>query len=101
TWMETPDHKYKVTLKIDSQKKKADGFGNETRMPLHDLMDIGVFSGTKDNLKRLALEKHWISQEIATFEFVVDEKPTLAGIDPYNKLIDRNPGDNLIGVDKQ
>ena len=28
--------------------------------------------------------------------FIVDEKPTFAGIGPYNKLIDRNPEDNLI-----
>jgi len=32
---------------------------------------------------------------------VVDEKPTFAGIDPYNKLIDRNPSDNLIEVEKK
>ena len=30
-----------------------------------------------------------------TFEFVVDEKPSHVGIDPYNKLIDRNSDDNL------
>jgi ABC-2 type transport system permease protein len=101
SWVERPDHKYNVTLKISSQKKKADGSGNETPMPLHDLIDIGVFSGTKDNLKRLSLEKHWITHESETFEMVVDEKPTLAGIDPYNKLIDRNPGDNLIEVEKR
>ena len=37
----------------------------------------------------------------ATFEFVVDEKPTFAGIGPYNKLIDRDPVDSLIEVEKQ
>jgi len=34
-------------------------------------------------------------------EFVVDTKPTLVGIDPYNKLIDRNPDDNLIAVEEK
>ena len=29
-----------------------------------------------------------------TLELVVDELPFEAGIDPYNKLIDRNSGDN-------
>ena len=101
TYVETPDKKYKVTLKVSSQKKKADGSGNETPMTIHDLIDIGVFSGTKEHLKRLNLHKEWITQEKSSFEFVVNEKPTFAGIDPYNKLIDRDPGDNLIEVEKQ
>jgi ABC-2 type transport system permease protein len=100
TYVETPEKKYKVTLKTSTQKKKSDGSGNETPMPLHDLIDVGVFSGTKEHLKRLDLHKEWISQENSTFEFVVDEKPTFAGIDPYNKLIDRDPADNLIEVEK-
>ena len=99
--VETPEHKFKVTLKVDAQKKKADGTGNETAMAINDLIDIGVFSGTKEHLKVLHLAKERISQEQRTFEFTVEEKPTFAGIDPYNKLIDRNPGDNLIEVEKQ
>jgi hypothetical protein len=31
----------------------------------------------------------------------VSEKPTFAGIDPYNKLIDRDPTDNLIAVEEK
>jgi ABC-2 type transport system permease protein len=100
-YAETPDKKYKVTLTVSSQKKKADGSGNETAMPLHDLIDLGVFSGTREHMKRLSLRKEWITQENSTFEFVVDEKPTLAGIDPYNKLIDRDPADNLVEIEKQ
>lgn len=101
TYVQTPDMKYKVTLRTSSQKKKADGSGNETPMTIHDLIDVGVFSGTKEHLKRLNLHKEWITQQNGTFEFVVDEKPTFAGIDPYNKLIDRDPTDNLIEVEKQ
>jgi ABC-2 type transport system permease protein len=100
TYAETPDKKYKVTLKTSSQKKKSDGSGNETPMTIHDLIDVGVFSGTKEHLKRLNLHKEWITQENGIFEFVVDEKPTFAGIDPYNKLIDRDPADNLVEVEK-
>jgi ABC-2 type transport system permease protein len=100
-YVETPDKKFKVTLATSSLKKKSDGSGNETPMTIHDLIDIGVFSGTKEHLKRLNLHKEWITQEKGTFEFIVDEKPTFAGIDPYNKLIDRDPADNLIEVEKQ
>jgi len=101
SYVETPEKKFKVTLKVSAQKKKADGSGNETSMTIHDLIDIGAFSGTREHLKRLNLHKEWIAQETGTFEMVVDEKPTFAGIDPYNKLIDRNPGDNLIEIEKK
>jgi len=100
TYVETPEKKYKVTLKVSSQKKSADGSGNETPMALHDLMDVGVFSGTREHLKRLDLHKEWIEGENNTFEFLVGERPTFAGIDPYNRLIDRDPADNLIAVEK-
>ena len=37
-------------------------------------------------------------QPTQTFEIVVDQPPTRAGIDPYNKLIDRDSDDNWIDV---
>jgi hypothetical protein len=101
TYTETQDHKFKVTLQISAQKKQADGSGNETPMAINDWIDIGVFSGDQEHLKELQMGKRRISQEKQTLEFVVNEKPTFAGIDPYNKLIDRNPGDNLIQVEKK
>jgi hypothetical protein len=39
-----------------------------------------------------------LTQEHQTFEIIVDQKPTRAGIDPYNKLIDRTADDNLIDI---
>jgi ABC-2 type transport system permease protein len=96
-----PGNKYKVTLKVDCQKRKADGSGNETPMALNDLIEVGVFSGTKEHLKPLHMEKQWFRAQDSTLEFVVDEKPTFAGIDPYNKLIDRDPTDNLIAVEEK
>ena len=35
------------------------------------------------------------------FEFVLDAAPEFGGIDPYNKLIDRVSGDNIISTDGQ
>jgi hypothetical protein len=32
---------------------------------------------------------------LSQFELVVDAEPRRAGIDPFNKLIDRNPEDNV------
>jgi ABC-type transport system involved in multi-copper enzyme maturation permease subunit len=101
TYSETPDHKYKVNLTVRVRKAHADGSGNETPMPLHDLIDIGVFSGKKDEEKPLYLKKEWLTKPSQTFEIVVDQLPTRAGIDPYNKLIDRDSDDNWIEVTKQ
>jgi ABC-2 type transport system permease protein len=101
TSQKTPDGKYKVTLDVEARKMQADGNGAETPMPLDDYIEIGVFSGKKDQEKPLYLKKEKISEPHKTFVVVVDEKPTLAGIDPYNKLIDRNADDNMIDVTEQ
>ncbi len=93
--------KYKVTLMVETAKRKADGSGNETAMPINDFIDVGVFSGTKEHLKKLFMEKQRFNTDKSTVEIVVDEKPTFAGIDPYNKLIDRNPEDNLVAVEEK
>ncbi len=99
-YVQTSDKKYKVTLTVQARKVKADGNGLESPMPLADYIDIGVFSGKKDHEKPLYLKKEKISQEKQTFEIVVDQLPTRAGIDPYNKLIDRISDDNEIDVIK-
>lgn len=94
----TPDGKYKVTLDVRARKVQANGDGAETPMPLADYIEIGIFSGKKDEEKPLYLKKEKFTEDHKTFEIIVDEKPTLAGIDPYNKLIDRDADDNMIDV---
>ena len=49
--------------------------------------------------KALRRLKKKIDREEMEFTVVVDKKPARAGIDPYNKLIDRRPKDNTIVVD--
>ena len=100
TYVQTPDKKYKVTLTVQARKLKSDGSGNETPMPLADYIDVGVFSGKKGHEKTLYLQKEKFTQPKQTFEIVVDQLPTRAGIDPINKLIDRIPDDNTIDVTK-
>jgi hypothetical protein len=94
-----PDHKYKVTLVVDARKMRANGEGAETQIPIHDLIEVGVFKGKKDSEEPLHTEKVWITQPRTTLEFVVNEPPTRAAIDPYSKLIDRNPEDNWVDVE--
>jgi ABC-type transport system involved in multi-copper enzyme maturation permease subunit len=101
TYVQTPDKKYKVTLTVQAKKFQSDGSGRETAMPLNDYIDVGVFTGKKDEEKPLYLEKKKFTQEKQTFEIIVDQAPTRAGIDPYNKLVDRISDDNIIDVSKQ
>ena len=101
TSQKMPNGKYKVTLEVQARKVQADGNGAETPVPLADYVEIGVFSGKKDEEKPLYLKKEKLTDEHKTFVVTVDEAPTLAGIDPYNKLIDRNADDNMIDVTKQ
>jgi hypothetical protein len=80
---------------VEAKKYRSDGKGQEHRIPLHDLIDIGVL-GADGNY--LYLQKHKIEQERQEFTVTVDKVPAQAGIDPLLKLIDRNPDDNLTGV---
>jgi ABC-2 type transport system permease protein len=93
-----PDGKYKVTLTVEGKKFYADGNGNESPAPLHDLIDVGVLTGKKGEEQPLAVQKEWITGGPQTFTFVVSVRPTRAGIDPFNKLIDRDLDDNSIDV---
>jgi hypothetical protein len=101
TSQKTPDGKYKVTLNVQVRKVQADENGVESPMPLDDYIDIGVFTGKKDEEKPLYMKREKFTQEHRTFTIVVDQQPTRAGIDPYNKLIDRIADDNMIDVTKQ
>ncbi len=100
TWRETPEKKYLVKIRVDARKLRADELGAEKEIQIDDLVDIGVFEGEKKNERPLFLEKRRLTQSQMEFEITVDRMPTRAGIDPYNKLIDRKPDDNLVVVGK-
>ena len=99
SYAERADGKYVVTLAAKTRKVRADGQGVETEVPIDDWIDVGVFGEKRENGKKeetvLFLEKRRIIDADATFKVVVDGKPARAGIDPYNKLVDRNPDDNV------
>jgi ABC-type transport system involved in multi-copper enzyme maturation permease subunit len=95
--MKLPGGKYRVTVTVEAKKMRDDGTGETKPVPLDDWIDIGVLGDpgkSKLHDKVLAMEKRHITQPVSTFEFIVNEKPVKAGIDPLNKLIDRNPEDN-------
>jgi len=96
------DGRYLVKLEATARKLRADGQGNESEAVLDDWIDIGVFGEEKKEGKAeetvLFLEKRHITEKTPTVEVVVDGKPVKAGIDPYNKLVDRNSDDNRKAV---
>ena len=65
---------------------------------MNDLIDIGVLDADG---KYLYLQKHKIDQEKTDITVTVDKVPAQAGIDPVDKLIDRNPDDNVMAVKKK
>lgn len=98
TYVQRPDGKYDVHLVVEAKKLRADGRGQEHAIAVNDMIDIGVLDADG---KYLYLQKHKINQEKTDITVTVDRLPAQAGIDPVDKLIDRNPDDNVIAVKKQ
>ncbi|MBN8924407.1 MAG: hypothetical protein BGP10_08805 [Rhodanobacter sp. 68-29] len=99
-----PDGKYEVTMKLHAGMAWADGKGKETRVAPNIPIELGVFAaapgGGKDG-KPLYLEKRRLPDGDSSLTVVVDGMPAMAGIDPYNELIDKVPDDNRRAVTVQ
>ncbi|MEW6704850.1 MAG: M1 family aminopeptidase [Pseudomonadota bacterium] len=94
------DGKYEVTLKVEARKLYADGQGKETEAPLDEPFEVGVFSAEPGSAgfkadAVLRFERQRVKTGAQTLTLVVDREPRFAGVDPYNKRIDRNGDDNL------
>jgi ABC-2 type transport system permease protein len=98
TYSKLQDGKYKVDLVVEAHKFRADAKGQDHAVSLNDFIDIGVQDSQG---KFLYLRKQKIEKEQNTFTITVDGVPAQAGIDPILKLIDRNPDDNVMKVEKQ
>jgi ABC-2 type transport system permease protein len=99
------DGKYDVTLKIHAAKIYVDGVGKETPAKINIPIDIGVFAkaadGRDQDEKVLYLSKRTVANGDSTVTITVDSEPYEAGIDPYNKLVDRVSDDNRMRVTLQ
>ena len=100
-----PNGKWRVTVTVTAAKGYSDGSGKETPAKVDETFDIGVFaklatpSREKDALgKPLVMQRERLTEGKNTFTFEVTEEPEKAGIDPYNKMIDRIPSDNVTRV---
>ena len=95
TWKHQPDGKYQVHLAVEFKKYQADSRGRQHQVPAHDWIDIGVLDAQGNYLY---LQRQKIEKDKTDFTIVVDKVPAQAGIDPMNKLIDREPSNNVIKV---
>jgi ABC-2 type transport system permease protein len=98
-----PDGTFETSITVDAAKFYADGKGKETATPLADEIDIGLFDAraglgafaAKDVISMTRLPVKSGKQVIRV---VSTRKPAFAGVDPYNKYIDRNADDNVVAV---
>lgn len=101
-----PDGRHELTLQIEAHKRYADGKGQETEAPLDEEIDVGAFTVEPGKTgfqadSVLALSRRRITSGQQTLTLTLDKPPAWAGVDPYNKRIDRNSEDNLKAVSEQ
>ena len=99
------DGRYDVTLTLEAKKAYADckGLERETPIPAGEVFDIGVFAAEpgkpafgeqgRAGVPAAAAEKRRPDRDLHC-----RPGPAFAGVDPYNKQIDRNSDDNAIRV---
>ncbi|MFN7397959.1 MAG: M1 family aminopeptidase [Sandaracinobacter sp.] len=97
------DGTWETTLTVNAAKAYADGQGKETVAPLNDVIDIGLFTerpgqGAFSKKDVLFMERRPVKSGAQQIRIVTKQRPAFAGIDPYNKYVDRNADDNLIDV---
>jgi len=95
------DGRFEVTIDIAATKFEANGLGEEKEVPIRVWIDIGILGevqGESETPEIIYLKKHLVEQHQSSFTIVVDKMPKSVGVDPMNKLIDRNPADNLSDV---
>jgi ABC-2 type transport system permease protein len=98
---ELEDGRWETVFTVNARLYEADGEGNETEEPIDYDIDVGLFMRSPDTVNEgtdhiLYFERHRINQAETTLSIITDEEPAWVGIDPYNKLIDRNSDDNII-----
>lgn len=87
---------YEITLKISTEKSRADKSGNQKVIGMNDWIDVGVYGkDSEGNDKLIYLKKHRFNKKEQTLKLIVKEEPLKAGIDPIHKLIDKHIIDNV------
>jgi hypothetical protein len=87
---------YEVTMTLKAEKWEEDGFGSKEKAEFSLPVKIGIFNGDRFKEQHiLYLKDQFIDAEITELSFIVEDKPTLVGIDPHHVLLDKNVSNNL------
>ncbi|MFK7842163.1 MAG: M1 family aminopeptidase [Sphingorhabdus sp.] len=97
------DGQFETTITLSAAKYYADGLGKETEADLDDTIDVGLFStrpdaGAFDSKDVLSRKRHRVTSGNQKITILTKTRPEFAGVDPYNKYIDRDSDDNIVGV---
>jgi aminopeptidase N len=95
--------RFETVVTVEGKKFYADGRGKETEAPLSDTIDIGLFAarpgvGAFAAKDVLLMERRPVRSGKQEIRVVTKGEPKFAGVDPYNKYVDRNSDDNVAGV---
>lgn len=93
---------YKVDFDVETAKMYDDGKGVFSKTPMTETVEIVVFGesrkGNKDNAPTLYSTIARITNGKQHFTVITDKKPDKVGVDPYFKLVDKDPYDNVLSV---
>ncbi len=97
------DGQWETTLQVKGAKLYADGQGKETATPLNEAFEVGLFTAEpgKKGFKRdsvLLMQRSAVHDGEQQIVLRSSAEPKFAGVDPYNKRIDRNTDDNVVAV---
>ncbi len=97
------DGRWDVDLTVSAAKIYADGQGKQTSAPMNETLDIGLFTADPSKpgfspSKVVQMVRMPIGSGTQTLHLIAAQAPKFAGVDPYNKLIDRNADDNVVKV---
>jgi ABC-2 type transport system permease protein len=97
------DGRWEVTVPVVARKRYADGGGEEREAALREPIQIGLFTEdpgsaafARGDVVHLAWQQVQSGSQV--FRFVTEQRPTHAGVDPYQLYIDRNGADNVASV---
>ncbi|RST30686.1 aminopeptidase [Sphingomonas ginkgonis] len=91
---------WQTALTVSAAKTYASGKGEETRAALNEPVAIGLFTA-RPGLGAFApsdvvlMGRQQLRSGTQRFLLISRQKPSFAGIDPYNTYIDRNSDDNV------
>lgn len=99
------DGRWQTTLEIRARKLYVDGRGKETTAPIDGRFEVGLFTVepgkpgfTRDSV--LVVERRALHDGVQKIVVLSSKQPKVAGVDPYNKWIDRDTDDNLLTVEE-